>query len=319
MTAYATGTASSHTAAFTALKTHLTSHADLTGNDEEWVQVWSAGSGNAVVLKGPGLSETDEVFIGMELVSDPANDSYAIHMRGMTGIIPSATALSGHINVSKPVVTYLDSQPFTYWFVASGRRFACVFKISTVFEAMYGGLFLPYATPLSYPYPLFVGGSAGTNVTNWRSVEDAHTHFVSPFYQSLPLRESGAWVLDPSSQWVRCWNRGTDPGNPKVAMAPEQFLPGLGVAQEAELGKYGYNLTRERTAACYGGAFALTDITLVQAVPTDQSYGVLDGCYRVPGNGNSSENIVTVDGVDHLVVQNVFRTGQDEYWALALD
>lgn len=314
-----TGTASNHSAFWTTLLSALTTNATLTSAGQNWTQVWSVTG--QVVLQGPGLAGQDEVLIGLKLVSDPTNDSYYIQIRGMTAIIDSATDIAGHVNASKPVTVFLDSQPFSYWIVANGRRFVIVCKISTVFQAGYAGLFLPYATPDSYPYPLFVGGTCGENlptVPNWRSVEDAHTQFVSPHYQSVTVRESCAWLLDPAAQWVRCWNAGNDPGNPKVGMAPELFHDGLGAAKTAGVGTYGYDSIRQRLSACYGGAFALTPISMVQAVPQDQTFGILDGCYRVPGNGNSSENIVTVDSLDHLVVQNVFRTGTGQYWALTL-
>ena len=47
-------------------------------------------------------------------------------------------------------------------------------------------------------------------------------------------------------------------------------------------------------------------------------FGELDGCYHISGFNNAVENIITVDGVDHLVVQNVHRTGVEDYWALRL-
>ena len=33
---------------------------------------------------------------------------------------------------------------------------------------------------------------------------------------------------------------------------------------------------------------------------------------------NAAENLITVGGVDHLVVQNVYRTSVRDYWALRL-
>lgn len=317
--AFISGNATNHSNFWSTLLSALKTNATLVSAGQQWTQVWSVT--NQVVLRGPGLAGDDNVYIGLKLVSDPTNDSYYIQMRGMTDILDSATDIAGHVNVSKATTVFLDSQPFSYWIVANGRRFAIVLKISTVFQAGYAGLFLPYATPDSYPYPLFVGGTCGENLPNtpnWRSVEDCHTQFISPNYGAPAIKESCAWMLDPAAQWVRCWNNGSDPGNPKIGMAPELFHAGLGAVQTAGVSTYGYDTIRQRQSACYGGAFALTPISLVQAVPTDQTFGILDGCYRVPGIGNSSENLVTVDGLNHLVVQNVFRTGTGQYWALGL-
>jgi hypothetical protein len=46
--------------------------------------------------------------------------------------------------------------------------------------------------------------------------------------------------------------------------------------------------------------------------------GELDGAYFIPGFGQAAENIVTISGQDYLVVQNIFRTTSDAYWALKL-
>lgn len=62
--------------------------------------------------------------------------------------------------------------------------------------------------------------------------------------------------------------------------------------------------------------------TLVPIMPChmrpDAIYGELDGCYWVSGHANAAENIITVDGVDHLVIPNVWRSGTLDYWALKL-
>ena len=317
--AYATGTASSHTDLWTKLLSFLTTNSSLVSAGQAWTQVWSVT--NQVVLKGPGLAGADNIYIGLSRVDDPANDSYSIHMRGMSGILAGATDIGGHINVSKVVGIYSDSQPMTYWFVANGRRFVVVLKISTVFQAMYGGLFLPYAVPDSYPYPLFVGGTRGENPStpvSWRNTNADHTQFISPNYSAPTIRDSCAFMLSPAAEWLRCWNNGSDPGEPKIGIAPEQMFEGWGIEDNGSNG-YGYDSIRQKMTAAYDGTFPLIDIALVQALPSDQTYGVLHGCYRVPGAANSSENIITSGSVNHLVVQNAFRTGTGQYWALALE
>lgn len=318
MTAFTTGTVTSHTDLWAKLHSFLTTNDDLVAAGEAWSQVWAAN--DQIVLRGPGLSGDDRCYVGLRTAFDPLTDSYSIMMRGMAGVLPGATDIGGHVSVSNEVGIYTDSQPHTYWFVASGRRFVVVLKISTVFEAMYGGLFLPYAVPDSYPYPMFVGGSRGNNPSSpvsWRNTAEDHTHFVSPHFQTNPVRDSCAWMMSPSGEWMRCWNRGGDPGNPVIGMAPEHMFGGYNVDQNGSRG-YGYNYVRGMMRGGFDGSFPLLDITMVQTVPADQSHGILDGCYRVPGNTNSSENIITAGGVDHLVVQNCFRTGVWEYWALAL-
>jgi hypothetical protein len=64
-----------------------------------------------------------------------------------------------------------------------------------------------------------------------------------------------------------------------------------------------------------GGQYALTPIVLTDTVNV---YGELDGVYQVSGFGNSSEDIVTAGGVDHLVVQDVYRNGVRDFVAVKL-
>ena len=65
------------------------------------------------------------------------------------------------------------------------------------------------------------------------------------------------------------------------------------------------------TRECPDGSYPLLPFVLA-------GLGEMDGCFAVPGYANAAENIVTVGGVNHLVVQDVFRTGYSDYWALRL-
>ncbi|ABC32313.1 probable phage protein [Hahella chejuensis KCTC 2396] len=63
------------------------------------------------------------------------------------------------------------------------------------------------------------------------------------------------------------------------------------------------------------GHYPLMPIVLNDPANT---YGELDGVYFVPGFANAVESTVVADGLEHLVVQDVFRTGVRDYFALRL-
>ena len=48
-------------------------------------------------------------------------------------------------------------------------------------------------------------------------------------------------------------------------------------------------------------------------------YGILDGCYDAGGLGLTAESNFLVDGVEHMIFQNLMRTNVASYWALALE
>lgn len=331
--AYEHGTAANSIDLWDRFVSFITTNPDLVAADEAWEIVWEAPTGqkNGIVLKGPGASTLDTILVGMERIDSTAQDENLIWLRGMTGYLDGATNIGGHINVSPRVGAYFDANPMEYWFVASGRRFVAVVKMSTVYSAFYGGFYLPYASPLTYPYPLFVGGSLpdiADVVTSWRSQSPYHQHFMaSDFYTtgSAPLsKRSSAYMMDPTGNWL---NTGRNV-NANISLGPQYFNSNgpegednwpVGADGSNSGYYYGYFDVMSRLEENIGGGYSLTPFSLIQSVPTPQTFGVLDGCYSVPGYGNAVENIVQIDGVDHLVVQNVHSTNVAYYWALKLE
>lgn len=314
----------------------LQNDAALTGAvpSQAWVNVWEHASGpeSGIVLRGPGLSDQDQVYVGLALINSAPGDSWRMDLWGMTGIINSAVVMTEHINVSHRVSCFFDVNVMDRWFVASGRRFMVVAKMSTVFEACYAGLFLPYGDPTQYPYPLFVGATTsdlntgGNFDTTWRSTAGGHQHFpYGAFQNSSTDYFATAMMLDPMGVWKDIAGQAGDASS-SVVMAPRDFGPddlfGYGVITTFGAGgvtQLGYETFRYNMGPNIDGTYSLLPFTMIQWSPERQVFGVLDGAYNCPGVGNAAENLITVSTVDHLVVQNVFRTGTGEYWAMKLE
>ncbi len=321
--AFVNDVAASAGATYDALIEFLTENVDLVADGQEWVNVWEHANGprSGIVLRGPGLSGNDQVYVGMALFADPLLDSFWIEAVGMTGIIPGSASYRDHINVTPShVKMMLDVGTTEYWFVANGRRFMVTAKISTVFETMYAGLFLPYGTPLTYPYPMFIGGSAGqwrsnTGVYSWRDEIANHTHYLwghSAHQESLGTRpDCTGWFIDPSGQWRRVNATGNQ---------NEVFFGPHVTGNESYMGmQYGEQTWAIQMTDAFGGDRMLIPATLLQYRPGDMTWGVLDGAARCQGVLNAAENTITIDGVSWLVVQNCFRTSFDDYWAMKLE
>ncbi|MFD2664619.1 hypothetical protein [Halomonas halophila] len=210
----------------------------------------------------------------------------------------------------------LFDQTSPYWFVANGRRFVVVVKISTTFVACYQGFLLPYATPQEWPYPM-VSSGCSRQAKRWSDENPGHTHFCMPNisrfdtqqsnldyeeYDGNPQNDGLLRVLSPSGEWVM-FNNSRD---------SYRVFPWASPGEDVDF-VYG-----QRTL--FGGDHMLYPATLVSTGSRLLgTLGVFEGVFHCTGFGNAAENLLTIGGVDHLVVQNLFRTGFTDYWALALE
>jgi hypothetical protein len=64
------------------------------------------------------------------------------------------------------------------------------------------------------------------------------------------------------------------------------------------------------------GSYPLFPIVLLDHTPN--IYGELDGMYATTGFSQSVENTITINGIPHLVVQNVFRNTKADFFAVRL-
>lgn len=320
------GTASNHVDLYNRLYNFLTSNADLVAAGQNWTRVWGgpppypahpeSGGPSDILLKGPGSAGTDNIYVGMRLTENPDTDDFGMWLAGAQGVVPTAESYFSHINSAPTMHVPLFNQATPYWFVANGRRFVVVAKVSTTFVAFYQGFFLPYATPLEYPYPMISSGCSRRQ-KRWSDENPGHTHFCMPNisrwddqqgnlsypdYGSYPENDGLLRVMSPSGEWVMFDN----------AYDAYKIFPWAAPSGQTAF-TYG-----QRTL--FGGNHMLYPATLVSTGSRMRgTLGVLEGVFHCTGFGNSAENIITVNGVDHLVVQNMFRTGFKDYWALALE
>lgn len=267
--AFTSGVATDYLDLLDRLKTFVTQ--TMTPVNERWqVLRWVPGPPAELVLQGPGLAGTDQINVG--ILSVAAEDYGNWKLRGFVGWNP-AQSFDNQYNSSSDYYTLLMLSAMPYWIVANGRRIVMAVKTGTYYDMMYLGLFLPYATPAQYPYPLVVGGSYRGSY-RW-----SYTYSYRNHLPKSTSGNSGAYYA-PTGVWTS---------------TPEMW-PGSWAAYARE---------------CPDGSYPLLPFVLA-------GLGELDGCYAVPGYGNAVENIISVGGVDHLVVQDVWRTEYKDYWALKL-
>lgn len=306
--AWTTGTATDYRDLLDRLQLFLTT--DMLPAGERWTPLrWTTDAANKeLILQAPGLAGTEQIFCGVRTYENPTAGYYMWDLNGYIGFDAANPfyAQPGTLAGWLPMMS-LWNGAIPYWFVANGRRCVVVAKISTVYQAMYLGLMLPYATPGQYPYPLLIGGAmTGQRGHNYSVTGANHRHFTDPGEDAQNNPNTACMLRGPSGAWLPSQN--VYYGNPEYRYdGPRPMWPmnygALGNLREAP-----------------DGSYVLMPIVLTQYnAGTDHDlFGELDGCYWVSGFNNAAENLINVAGVDHLVVQNVYRTTVRDYWALRL-
>lgn len=235
----------------------------------------------------------------------------------------------------------------TYWFVASGRRFYGVVKCGTTYESFYAGFYLPFASPISQPYPLMVGGTTGksTDEVSLSTATSDHRAFPDPGdtggitaneidFTSLSIKAPGGDWLDLSN----CRNTTvagnnlaqrrqhlTFPYNSVTStLSPVDNQSSPGASSTSKSWQELNNVFLNSQKPLLDGSYLLTPVMMLSSDLLENTdpvgiWGVMDGIFHVSGYNNSAENIVQLGGVNHLVVQNVNRTAMNSYFAMALE
>lgn len=235
------------------------------------------------IARAPGYVGPDGTvyaYVGMRAYQSVPSDYYNLSVATFTGYVP------GNLFTAQP--GYRESgvpghnQRIDYWLTANARRLAFALKVGTpVYETAYAGLCLPYANPRQYPYPIVCAGML-SGVPATRFSDTAHSIPYKGNRANLALRfVDGSYKTPHTYPWVNGYLAGGNGIRPAGTYYP---LPRVVLHDNAG------------------------DI-----------YGELDGVHYITGFDNVVENTLTIAGVEYIVVQDVWRTGFTDFYALRLD
>lgn len=297
--AYTSGTASSYTDLLDKLRLFLTTDATLVSAGRQWTQLrWDSGE---LIVRGPGLDGEQQIHVGVRALAFPDLDTYNL---GIVGAMSynAELAFDGQPGSSPECYVPLWNEAMPYWFVANGQRVVVVAKISTRYLSFYLGYGLPWALPGDYPAPLYVGGCSGTSNDRWSSNDFGFRCFADP--------GNGSRVLAPSGAWQRVRNfynySGSEYEDDAVCIWPYAGMRSSTSGVHRSLRNNG------------DGSYTPMPLVIHGNLPSPEIYMELDGCYYVSGFANAAEAVISIDGVDHLVVPNIFRSDRWAYWLLRL-
>lgn len=249
-----------------------------------------------VSVRGPGLAEADQIFVNMRTVSSNQADLYNIGIRYATGFDATKMSDSQPGDPQKTTWMLLWNQSIKYWFIANGRRFIVLAKVSTTYASMYGGFILPYGLPSEIPYPIVSGASCAVNV-RWSDQTENHSSFWNP---------AGYSQSDITSLYMRRTDGGVDAFK-NIQYSGDPF---------SWTYPYRYRLDY-RTSP--GDSYALEPVVLYSSTNGGNVWGELDGVFAISGFNNASENTQVINGKTYLVVQSGYRTRANDYAAILLE
>jgi hypothetical protein len=271
-------------------------------------------TGVEMIWQAPGNGGLDQIIVGASIFSNVTADYYNWRLGGFTAFDAALafnmqSGFPGGPGQTKPSpVLPLWNSTIPFWFIANGRRVIVIAKVSTIYASCYLGLLSPYMAPGAFPYPLVVGGSLAfhssepvATSTNWRWSYAGVEMAGFPFGRTTTINLDSDSVLQlrlPSSAWRGFSSNNLN--NPQGGIWP-----------------YGWVLPSDWDwRPDLDGGYSLLPVVLCDATPN--VYGELEGVKAVTGFSQSVENTVTVNGIPHLVVQNVFRNTKSDFFAVRL-
>ena len=234
------------------------------------------------IFKAPGYSGTEEIYMGIKTYQLVSGDFYNWKLGGFTGYVPD-NEWENQPGIGNNIGVPLWNNSIPYVFIANGQRAIISAKVENIRNTFYLGKYLPYATPYQYPYPLCVAGCLPTA---------AETRYSDTAYLSF--------------------FQGTSNGNLQI-----KFVDGLW--KNPDLWPYNSTHQLRNTINLSGTATGYYGIHPI--VISTSSLGVLgefEGLYYISGYNNTAENTIVYGGDTYYIVNDVWRTGFNDYIALRL-
>ncbi len=244
-----------------------------------------------LILKGPGYSGNDEIYIGLSTFQNQQKDYYNLLAGVFLGYAPSEGFEGQPGGKYKTIPCH--NQQVTYWLSVTPRRIAFCCKVgSPVFTHGYLGEMLPYAMPHQYPYPCVCGGM-------YDGKEDLR---YSDRKNAMYL--CGAYIQDNNALFRK---------DPLSLYTPGGWENQVWVYPYLRRGSNHTDL--DEAMRDTGGVYHLLPLEIYGM---NGIYGHLEGLYYVSGFNNFAENIISAGGKNYLVLHDWSRTGHENYYAMEM-
>jgi hypothetical protein len=259
------------------------------------------------VWKAPGLDGTKSIYIGLQSYGSTDADTWNL---GFCGFRSFNTGAGVDVQTNNSGMRWMSliKSPISYWFVANGQRVIIVAKFSGIYAMAYLGFGLPYETPTVHEFPCIIAAGHDDKTLRYDSQSADYRYPPDPGDGSMA-------AFYPDAQWRLHANRqvSSSPG------AEGQAATTIGgkVWPNALVGDG--DQTPFQIRENIDGTHPLLPTILYHHLSPIHTWGEMDGVYWTPGFSTVSEALIREQGFNHMVVNNLFRTGTQHYAAIRLD
>lgn len=242
-----------------------------------------------LILKGFGYTGQEAIYVGLKTYENANADYYNLLAGAFSGYV------SGNNFENQPGAMLsgvpAHNQRIDFWLTVNPQRIAAALKVGQpVYESFYLGKMFPYCRPSQYPLPLICAGMLnGAAATRYSEV--THSMPYKGNRANFRLRTLGGIVQPYAYPWQ----------NTRFLNPPAN-------------GSFSYTASALRPT---GEHYPLLPVELNDN--TANLYGSLDGIFFATGFDNVVESTMLIDGITHVIIEDVWRTGFADYYALRLD
>ena len=313
------GTASSHWDLMLKLEAFLTSNPALVAANQQWevkkdnvvkpytTNTTADNDGYSLhrFFIGHGLDRQDNIVVPMVLRHNTSLNYYTMTAYAARSYATDKSIdgqLTDNAVGARWVTISLWHTNMKYWFIANGRRFIIVVKISNRYATMYCGFIKPSGTDLEYPYPLLIGGNHTLTDRPYTNDDtNSNRSFFNP--QASNSITSSCMIYTPSGRLCFLDNQGG------AYVQTQNNLVGV---------TYPYH-DNHYIGKTLDNEYVLLDIDIVQWHGGMNHLGWFDGVCFVTGLENSPENIITVGNDRYLCVSAMVQNDYNNWVAIKLE
>lgn len=285
------------------------------------------------------MESPNGAFVGYKEVKNAIEDVYNWELQGYTsynaglgfheqqGSLPYYGFLGSTSRDQYASEISLTNQPMTYWFNLFGDKIMIVAKIGSIYVSSYSGFIKRAASPLQYPYPMYIGGNSygGSDGSNSVKQDNLMRFSDANNFNSNFIFGVGDALVTSSQQFnSRCRNYISLPSGDWLEIVG---TGGTGFSNNPKAGfTFGNGYNRETALSLeknFRDEYDIKSVIICSKLETNVTFpdilGEYFSCGVVAGSSILPEDVMSVGSDDYLAFPDVFRNQTYDFFVMKIE